>query len=94
MRASDQRKPFVPCPHCGEFQILEFKRLEWEKGKPEDAAIPLRKRKLRRTHPTSPKGLDATCRANGVRSNPISKFPAFWLSQMYSTRRTWARSRY
>ena len=36
--ASDQRRFFVPCPHCGERQWLRFERLRWEKGKPETAA--------------------------------------------------------
>ncbi len=36
--ASDQRKYFVPCPHCGEKQVLKFERLRWEKGHPESAA--------------------------------------------------------
>ena len=35
--ASDQRRYFVPCPHCGHFQWLEFERLRWEKGCPETA---------------------------------------------------------
>ena len=35
--ASDQRRFFVPCPHCGEMQWLKFERLRWEKGKPETA---------------------------------------------------------
>ena len=36
--ASDQRRYFVPCPHCGHRQWLEFERLRWKKGKPETAA--------------------------------------------------------
>ena len=36
--ASDQRRYFVPCPHCGHAQALVFERLRWEKGKPETAA--------------------------------------------------------
>ncbi len=35
--ASDQRRYFVPCPHCGEMQWLKFERLKWEKGRPETA---------------------------------------------------------
>jgi phage terminase large subunit GpA-like protein len=35
--ASDQRRYFVPCPHCGDMQWLKFERLRWEKGKPETA---------------------------------------------------------
>ena len=35
--ASDQRRYFVPCPHCGAMQWLQFERLRWEKGQPETA---------------------------------------------------------
>ena len=44
---SDQRRYFVPCPHCGEYQCLKFERLRWQrapadaggvKGSPETAA--------------------------------------------------------
>jgi phage terminase large subunit GpA-like protein len=35
--ASDQRRYFVPCPHCGDMQWLRFERLHWDKGKPESA---------------------------------------------------------
>jgi phage terminase large subunit GpA-like protein len=30
--ASDQRRYFVPCPHCGARQWLKFERLRWDKG--------------------------------------------------------------
>src|SRR5690606_24595848 len=33
--ASDQRRYFVPCPHCGAMQWLKFERLRWESGAPE-----------------------------------------------------------
>jgi len=35
--ASDQRRYFVPCPHCGHRQWLQFERLRWAKGRPETA---------------------------------------------------------
>ncbi len=35
--ASDQRRYFVPCPHCREMQWLKFERLRWDKGRPESA---------------------------------------------------------
>ncbi|WP_397544737.1 terminase gpA endonuclease subunit [Roseovarius salis] len=35
--ASDQRRFFVPCPHCGAMQWLKFERLRWDKGRPETA---------------------------------------------------------
>jgi phage terminase large subunit GpA-like protein len=28
---TDMRKYFVPCPHCGRTQVLEFKRIKWKK---------------------------------------------------------------
>ena len=37
-KASDQRRYFVPCPHCGAMQWLQFDRLRWAKGQPETAA--------------------------------------------------------
>jgi phage terminase large subunit GpA-like protein len=35
--ASDQRRYFVPCPHCAEMQWLKFERLRWDKGDPRSA---------------------------------------------------------
>lgn len=34
---TDQRKYFVPCPHCGLFQTLEFEQLHWDPGQYETA---------------------------------------------------------
>ncbi|SDX80491.1 phage terminase large subunit family protein [Roseicitreum antarcticum] len=36
--ASDQRRYFVPCPHCGAMQWLQFERLRWDKGRPDTAS--------------------------------------------------------
>ncbi|MCK6444113.1 phage terminase large subunit family protein [Elstera cyanobacteriorum] len=36
---SDQRKYFVPCPHCGEFQVITWGHIVWDEGKPETAAF-------------------------------------------------------
>jgi phage terminase large subunit GpA-like protein len=36
--ASDQRRFQVPCPHCDTPQVLIWKHLRWEEGKPETAA--------------------------------------------------------
>ena len=35
---SDQRRYFMPCPHCRHRQWLRFEQLRWEKGKPATAA--------------------------------------------------------
>ncbi len=36
--ASDQRRYFVPCPHCSHRQWLRFEQLRWDKGQPGTAA--------------------------------------------------------
>lgn len=35
---SDQRRYFVPCPHCEEKQVLRWENLRWPEGKPAEAA--------------------------------------------------------
>lgn len=34
---SDQRKYFVPCPHCGEHQVLKWSNVKWNNGDPSSA---------------------------------------------------------
>ncbi len=34
---SDRRRYFVPCPHCGGMQTLEWARIVWPEGEPEKA---------------------------------------------------------
>jgi phage terminase large subunit GpA-like protein len=34
---SDKRKYYVPCPHCGHFQLLVFANVKWETEAPQDA---------------------------------------------------------
>jgi phage terminase large subunit GpA-like protein len=34
---SDQRRYFVPCPHCKSMQLLRFPQLRWPKGEPHKA---------------------------------------------------------
>ncbi|MDP1570352.1 MAG: phage terminase large subunit family protein [Vicinamibacterales bacterium] len=35
--AGDQRRYYVPCPHCGFMQVLVFSRFKWPKNRPEAA---------------------------------------------------------
>lgn len=35
LNESDRRRYYVPCPHCGEMQPLEWAGIKWEKGSPE-----------------------------------------------------------
>jgi phage terminase large subunit GpA-like protein len=36
-KRSDQRRYFVPCPHCAEKQVLVFENLRYPEGKPEES---------------------------------------------------------
>lgn len=36
-QTTDQRRYFVPCPTCNEFQVLDFAQLVWEPGRPKTA---------------------------------------------------------
>ena len=34
---TDQRRRFVPCPHCGAFQTLKWEQMTWDEGDPDSA---------------------------------------------------------
>lgn len=36
-KQGDQRRYYVPCPHCGHMHVLQFKNLKWPEGEPEKA---------------------------------------------------------
>jgi phage terminase large subunit GpA-like protein len=36
-QSGDQRRYFIPCPHCSEFQYLKFKNLQWPENDPKGA---------------------------------------------------------
>lgn len=38
-QAGDQRRYYVPCPHCGTYQVLAFPNLKWPDGDPAAAAF-------------------------------------------------------
>jgi phage terminase large subunit GpA-like protein len=83
---SDQRKPYVPCPLCGEMQVLYFTGLEWPTGKPQEAQY-----RCGACRELIPHHRKAWMLQHGEwqATNPSSKTPGFWISQMYSTRRSW-----
>lgn len=36
---SDQRRYFIPCPHCGHMDWIRWENIRWEKGKPDTAKL-------------------------------------------------------
>ena len=81
--ASDQRRYFVPCPHCGHMQWLQFERLRWAKGRPETAAYHCEgcERPIAEHHKTEMLERGAW-RATAVSDNPSAI--GFHLSALYS----------
>ena len=81
--ASDQRRYYVPCPHCGHSQWLEFERLRWEKGKPETAAYHCKScdEAIAEHHKTAMLAA-GEWRATGVAADPSTI--GFHLSALYS----------
>jgi phage terminase large subunit GpA-like protein len=37
--ASDQRRFYLPCPHCGFFDFITWERIVWQDGNPRDAGM-------------------------------------------------------
>jgi phage terminase large subunit GpA-like protein len=81
--ASDQRRYFVPCPHCDHRQWLQFERLRWDKRQPETAMYHCAgcEKPIAEHHKTSmlAKG---EWRATAVSANPNAI--GFHLSALYS----------
>jgi phage terminase large subunit GpA-like protein len=81
--ASDQRRYFVPCPHCRHPQHLIFERLRWDKGAPETAAYVCEgcERPIAEHHKTKMLG-NGEWRPTATPVDPLSI--GFHLSSLYS----------
>jgi len=98
---TDQRRYDVPCPFCGVFQVLEWRLVRWEPGKPETAAyecaacserIPHYRKPWMLEHgewtPADEDAADELRNALDVRRDP--KAVGFHLSSLYSPWLSWA----
>ena len=83
---SDQRKYYVPCPHCGAYQILKFTQVKWPKGDPASAHYEC----IHCEHSVTDADKLRMLRNGEWRSeNPESLFVGFWLSALYSPWVSW-----
>ena len=88
---SDQRDYFVPCPKCGEYQVLVLgdgtgPGLVWPEGKPDEAAYRCAGcRELVPNHEKARMVESGEYRAQ----NPSSPIPGFRVSQLISPKRSW-----
>lgn len=78
---SDQRKFWVPCPDCGEHQILKFDHVRWDEGAPETARYAcahcgtLWSDQMRWA---------AVARGEWRAERPFAGTAGFWISELYS----------
>lgn len=78
---SDQRKFYVPCPHCGEYQVLLWRNVHWQEGQPKTALYHCEKcgaewSESQRHMAVSKGEWRATAPFNGA--------AGFWLNALYS----------
>lgn len=83
---SDQREYYVPCPLCGAYQILQWRRVEWPEGRPEEAEY--RCEKCERLIPHHRKAW-MVAQGRWRPQNPGSRIAGFHLSELYSPWRSW-----
>jgi phage terminase large subunit GpA-like protein len=94
---SDQRKFYVPCPHCEEFQILEFKFLNWEKEIPKGGKI---EKHLTETAHFVCRFCDGVMEESDrprmltlgkwIAAKPFKGIAGFWINELYSPWVPWA----
>lgn len=90
---SDQREYHVPCPECGEYQVLKFERLRWNQqeakpGQTIDAQYECQHCSALIPHYRKPW---MVAQGKWIARNPESKIPGFHLSQMYALHRSWGQ---
>jgi phage terminase large subunit GpA-like protein len=86
---SDQRRYWVPCPLCGDYQVLMFGRLEWPEGKPQDAEY--RCEHCEKMIPHFRKAWMLT-QGEWRPDNPASRIAGFRISQLYSFAVAWGET--
>jgi phage terminase large subunit GpA-like protein len=91
-KESDQREYFVPCPFCGEFQVLDLgdgteSGLCWPQDQPELAAY-----RCAGCHELIPDHQKSWMVEHGEyrAQNPASPIPGFRVTQLLSVKRPWA----
>ena len=86
---SDQRKYYVPCPHCDYFQILRWAQVKWPDRKPAEAWYECERCQGRIADHHKPEMLErGVWRAEAAGDSDTA---GFWLNGLCSPWTTWAR---
>jgi phage terminase large subunit GpA-like protein len=83
--ASDQRKFYVPCPHCGEYQILSWANVRWDE-EPLDAYYVCEPSGCVIEHEEKESML---ARGKWMASQPLRESAGFAINELYSPFTTW-----
>ena len=87
---SDKRYYHVPCPHCGEYQVLKWRNLQWPKNKPEKAYFVCEASGCVIEHSSKVYMVE---RGKWVAEQPFNGHAGFhiWAAYSYSPNATWAK---
>lgn len=80
-QASDQRKYYVPCPHCETMQVLMWEHVVWPKDKPAEAVYICKHCSGEITDRDKPKMLR---RGKWIAAKPLIRTAGFWINELYS----------
>lgn len=83
---SDQRRYHVPCPHCGEHQVLKWSGVKWDEGQPETARYYCEHCGAGIDEATKPKMLLA---GKWIAEAPFNGVAGFHINELYSPWRKW-----
>jgi phage terminase large subunit GpA-like protein len=78
---SDQRYYLVPCPKCGQYQILRWRNVKWEKDKPETATYECEHCE---THWNDVERWGAVSKGHWEATRNFMGHAGFWLWEAYS----------
>ncbi|MCG9891104.1 MAG: phage terminase large subunit family protein [Thermosynechococcaceae cyanobacterium MS004] len=84
---SDQRRYYVPCPHCGHFQILRWGQIKWE-GSPEAAWYECEECSRRIESYSKPQMVLA---GQWRPTNPLGRYPGFHIWEGYFPTTPWGK---
>jgi len=84
--SSDRRKPWVPCPHCGEMQLLKFSQVKWNSGIARELQAATAHYECEKCHQpwAEHQRLEACERAEWRAEKPFGHIAGFWISHLYS----------
>jgi phage terminase large subunit GpA-like protein len=86
--ASDQRRFFLPCPHCGAMQVLRWENVKWREGEPETARYVCPECAAEITDADKPAML---ARGEWRAAQPLRGVAGFHLNELYSPWRSFSQ---